>query len=270
MARRCGISSLRTGGGLGFFRAAHFEATGLVVHAFSTRQGGVSPAPFDSLNLGMSSGEKEANVKKNREILTRAFGFSSRALVTARQIHGDDILVIDSASPEGFAGAPCDAMVTDRPGVAVAVLTADCLPLLLLDPVHRTVAAVHLGWKGTALNLCGKTVGLLRERFGARPECLLAAVGPSIGPCCYEVDESLRSSFTLEEHRWDHWARPSGSGRWKLDLQRANIDLMTDSGILEGNIVWFDICTRCREDLFFSYRRDGEMTGRQMAFIMLK
>lgn len=264
------VSSIQTREGLEFYRAPHLEATGQLIHAFSTRPGGVSPPPFHSLNLSINTGDKETHVRKNREILTRAFGLLPSVLFTVNQTHGDDILVIDSPCLENFSGASWDAIITDRPGIAIGVLVADCVPILLFDPKRRTVAVIHVGWKGTALNLCGKTIRILVEGFGTHPENLLAAVGPSIGLCCYEVDESLRSVFLRSNDSWDRWAKPSASGRWRLDLQRANIDLMTAFGVRKANIAWFDICTRCQANLFFSYRRDGEMTGRQTAFIMLK
>jgi len=270
MVERHSVSSLQTRNGVEFYRAPHLEATGQLIHAFSTRLGGVSRPPFHSLNLSLDTGDKAVHVRKNRKILADAFGLAPSVLLTVNQVHEDEIRIIDSPSPEDHSGAFCDAMITDRRGIAIGVLTADCVPILLLAPETCTIAAIHVGWKGTALNLCGKTIRVLAERFGADPENLMAAVGPSIGPCCYEVDEPLRSIFSQNNDFWDRWAQPSASGRWGLDLQRASIDHMTASGVRNENIVWFDVCTRCQEALFFSYRRDGGITGRQMAFIMLK
>lgn len=264
------VSSLQTRNGFGFYRAPHLEATGELIHAFSTRQGGVSPPPFHSLNLSNNTGDKEAHVRKNREILTSAFGLLPSVLLTVNQIHQADILIIDSPSPEDFSGASCDAIITDRPGIAIGVLTADCVPILLFAPESCTVAAIHVGWKGTALNLCGKTIRVMAEKFEAHPENLIVAVGPSIGLCCYEVDESLLSIFSQYNDSWHKWAEPSESGRWRLDLPRASIDLMTASGVRNENIAWFNTCTHCQENLFFSYRRDKGITGRQISFIMLK
>jgi len=263
-------SFFQTRKGLGFYRAPHLEATGEVVHAFSTRRGGVSPPPFHWLNLSIETGDREAHVRRNREILTGVFGLPPSVLLTVNQIHEDDILIIDSPSPGDLSRAACDAIITDRPGIAIAVLTADCVPILLFAPESRTVAAIHVGWKGTALNLCGKTIRVLVEKFGAHPENLMAAVGPSIGRCCYEVDESVRPVFSQNNDSWHRWAAPSPSSRWSLDLPRANIDLITTSGVRNENIAWFNACTHCQENLFFSYRRDGGITGRQISFIMLR
>ena len=270
MMQRHDASSLQRANGLGFYQAPHLEATNQLIHAFSTRLGGVSPPPFDSLNLSINTRDKESRVRQNREILASAFGLLPSVFLTVNQIHEDHILIIDSPSLDGFSEATCDAIVTDRPGIAIGVLTADCVPILLFAPERCTAAAIHVGWKGTALNLCGKTVRGLQERFGARPENLTAAVGPSIGQCCYEVDEAVRSVFSQHDDLWHKWTEPSAPGRWRLDLPRANIDLMMATGVRNENIAWFNICTFCREDLFFSHRRDGGITGRQISFIMLR
>jgi len=264
------VSSIQTRNGVGFFRARHLEATGRISHAFSTRFGGVSPPPFDSLNLSTSTGDKTSCVRKNKNILMRTFGLLPSVLLTVNQVHGDSLLIIDSPLPPVLSEAAHDAIVTDRPGIAIGVLTADCVPVLLHDPERPAIAAVHVGWKGTALNLCGKTIQVFEERFGTRPENLLVAVGPSIGPCCYEVDEFVRRAFSRHEGRWQKWAKPQAPSRWRLDLPRANVDLMTSAGVSDENIVWFNACTHCREDLFFSHRRDGGVTGRQISFVMME
>jgi hypothetical protein len=255
---------------IGFYEALHLKKTGKVMHAFCTRRGGVSPAPFQSLNLSVNTGDREGHVRKNREVLTRAFGFPPSALLTVNQIHEDRILIVEAPDQEDFSRASCDAIVTNRPGIAIGVLTADCVPILILDPGRCIVAAIHVGWKGTALNLCGKTIRVMVERFGAHPENLLVAVGPSIGPCCYEVDEPVRSGFSQRYSYWREWAEPSGSDHWRFDLPRANRDLLVASGIGNENIARCHLCTDCHEDAFFSYRRDGGITGRQISFIMLK
>lgn len=264
------VSSLQTRNGLRFYQAAHLEATEHVIHTFSTRQGGVSPPPYHSLNLSLNTGDERVHVRKNREILTRAFGLLSSVLLTVNQNHGDDILIVDSSSPEDLSETSCDAMITDRPGIAIGVLTADCVPVLLFDPDRRAVAAIHVGWKGTASDLPGKTVTTMEEQFKTRPETLLAAVGPSIGSCCYEVDGPVHSTFSRLHDRWPKWARAVTPLHWMLNLSQANVDLLVDAGVRRENIVRINICTSCQEDLFYSHRRDGRNTGRQISFIMLK
>ncbi len=267
---KLGVSSLQTKGGLGFYRAPHLEATGRLIHAFSTRQGGVSPPPFESLNLGFDTGDKAIHIRKNREILTDAFGLSPSVLLTVNQVHEDGILVVDSAWPQDYSGASCDAIISDRPGLAIGVLTADCVPVLLFDPDHLTVAVIHAGWKGTSLDLPGNTVATMVDRFNTRPENLMAVVGPSIGPCCYEIDEPVYSVFSRRHDSRSKWTKGVSPSSWMLNLPQGNVDLLVESGVRRENVVLIDICTRCRRDLFYSHRGDRGTTGRQISFIMLK
>ena len=263
-------SSLQKKDKLEFYQAPHLETTGRLIHAFSTREGGVSGPPFDSLNLSFKAGDRETNVRENRELLTRTFGLSSHVLQTANQVHGDTVLTIDSSSPEDPSRTCGDAMVTNRPGIAIGVLTADCVPILLFDPNHEAVAVLHAGWKGTARDLSGKTVRTMMDRFDTDPQALLAVVGPSIGSCCYEVDHAVWVAFSRHHDRWSRWATQVSDERWMMSLSRANIDLLVESGIRPKNIAIFEICTCCQGDLFYSHRRDDGQTGRQIAFIMLK
>jgi YfiH family protein len=264
------ISSIQTRDGLGFFQAPILKDTNRIVHAFLTRLGGVSRPPFDSLNLGLNSEDGASSVRTNRKILARAFDLPDSALLTVRQVHGDRILTVDTSSAEDFAETQCDAIITDRPGIALGVLTADCVPILLFAPDCGAIAAIHVGWRGTALNLSEKAVAGVARRFGARPENLRAAIGPCIGPCCYEVDETVRSVFLQHGDLWEEWANPSAEGRWKLNLAKANMDLLRAAGLRDKNIVAIDLCTHCQRELFFSFRRDKGMTGRQISWIMLR
>jgi len=263
------VSSIQTRDGLGFFQAPILEDAHRVVHAFLTRLGGVSQPPFDALNLGFNSGDTASSVSKNRKILARAFDLPDSALTTIRQVHGDRVLIVDGSS-ENFSETLCDAIITDRPGIALGVLTADCAPILVFDAEGPSIAAIHVGWKGTALNLPGKVVAILVRRLGARPENLRAAIGPTIGPCCYEVDEAVRAAFLEHGHLWQNWAHESDEGRWKLNLGKANRDLLRSAGLRETNIVSIDLCTYCLGKFFFSFRRDKGMTGRQISWIMLR
>jgi YfiH family protein len=270
MIQKYGVSALQTKDDLEFFRAPHIEATERLVHAFSTRRAGVSPPPFHSLNLSFKIGDRESRVEENREILARAFGLSSSGLFTVNQVHGDRVFIVDFPRGADFSRPSCDAIITDRPGIAIGVLTADCVPILLFDPDHRAAAAIHVGWKGTSRDLPGKTVRTMIDRFNTQPETLRAAVGPSIGPCCYEVDDRVYVAFSHRHDRWSRWAQVVSSGSWMLNLPQANIDLLVESGVLQENIELLDICTHCERDLFYSHRRDNGTTGRQIAFIMLK
>ncbi len=264
------VTSLQRRNGLGFYQASHLDASGRLIHAFTTRQGGVSPPPFHTLNLSISTGDKSAYVRKNRKILAGTFGLDPSTLLTVNQVHEADVLIVEGSASEDLSEASWDAIVTQRPGIAIGVLTADCVPILMFDPENVAVAAVHAGWKGTASDLLGKTIGTMVNRFRTRPERLRVGIGPSIGPCCYEVDDRVKSTFSCHNDSWPKWARAVSHDRWMLNLSRVNVDLLLESGIRPENMVRFDICTHCHPHLFYSHRRDGRRTGRQMAFIMLK
>lgn len=253
------------------FVAAEFEGSTCSVQGFTTRHEGVSRPPYNSLNLGTTTLDQPHNVEGNRSILTRAFGIPQEMLVTVRQVHGSDILVIDEPNEDfsHFLGVESDAIITNQPGVMIGVCVADCAPILLLDPEKRIIAAVHAGWQGTAARLVAKAVAGMESLFGCRPENLQAAIGPCISSCCYEVDAPVKQAFEQNGIGWGSCTVPSGEGKWKLDLARANRQLLCTAGVLDSAIQDAEMCVSCQKELFFSYRRDNGMTGRQMGFIML-
>jgi YfiH family protein len=244
---------------------------GLSAQGFTTRSEGVSRAPYNSLNLGANTLDQPSNVQGNRSILARAFGTKLEKLVTVAQVHGTDLLVIDSPNPDytHFQKIECDGIITDQPGVMIGVCVADCAPVLLLDPVRKVVAALHAGWKGTAGGIARKGVEAVVSLFGSDPSEILAAVGPGIGRCCYEVDGPVRDEFVKGGGCWDEAAVASVSGKWQLDLSRANVHQLLEAGVPRENIETTDLCVSCNKAAFFSYRRDKGETGRQMGFIML-
>lgn len=189
-------------------------------------------------------------------------GVAPESLRFARQVHGTAILVADGA-PAGCVGTG-DALVTATPGVPLAVFTADCLAVVLVEPARGLLAVAHTGWRGTVAGLLGRVVAWLVEQGGARPDRLRAAVGPSIGPCCYEVGplvaEPLARAFPRD---WTRWARPGAPDRWWLDLWRANEDQLVAAGLPREAVFNPRLCTACRRDLFHSYRREGP--GGQLA-----
>jgi YfiH family protein len=245
---------------------------GVSVQGFTTRNEGVSRAPYNSLNFGINTLDSHNSVMGNRSILARAFGTKAERVVTVTQTHGTDLLVIDAPNPDyaHFQKLECDGIVTNQPGVMIGVCVADCVPVLLLDPDKKVVAALHAGWKGTAGGIAGKGVAALTSLFGSKPAAIRAAIGPGIGPCCYEVDGPVRDEFTRHAGGWADCAQENGGGRWRLDLSRANHRQLLDAGLLRENIETIDLCVSCNKSSFYSYRRDKEETGRQMGFIMLK
>ena len=191
----------------------------------------------------------------------RALGAGQEGVRWARQVHGTACLLAD-ARPPGEVGE-ADALITTRPGVPLAVFTADCLAVVLAEPARGVLAVAHAGWRGTVAGILGRVVRTLIERFAVRPERLRAAIGPSIGPCCYEVDEPvvgpLQAAFPSDCRRWV--AAAGAPGKWWLDLWRANTDQLVAAGVPAGSIANPRLCTACRRDLFFSYRKEGR-TGR--------
>lgn len=227
-------------------------------HGFTTRSGGVSPAPWDALNLGGAVGDDPERVARNWERLRSAVGLG---FARARQVHGDR--VIEATAPHDPL-EDADAIATATGGVAACVSVADCVPVLLADPRSGAVAAVHAGWRGTLAGIASTAVAFMSERFGAQPGDVLAAVGASIGPCCYEVDPALASRFAAafgpavaDERR----ARP------RLDLWMANERALRAAGVRRERIEVLGKCTACDPDRFYSHRRDRGQTGRQVGFI---
>jgi len=178
-------------------------------------------------------------------------GLGAEPAAFLKQVHGAQVL---RATVGGCAGK-ADVLMTDRPGLPIAVFSADCVPLLIYDPDGRRLAVVHAGWRGTAQSAARAAVLALVEA-GGRPEGFLAAVGPSIGPCCYEVDKPVIARFDAAfPGRWGAWVRSVGAGKWMLDLWAANEDQLRSAGIRSDKVDNPRLCTGCRTDLFYSYRR---------------
>jgi len=265
-------------GGPGIVQAGALAGLAGIAHAFSTRRGGVSRGPYDSLNLGLSVGDEPAAVHENRRRFFGTLGIDPGRAVRVRQVHGDGVLVVDRAlaARAGFPRAlldedlPYDALVTDLPGLALTISTADCLPILIADPVRRVVAAVHAGWRSTVRRITERAVGTLRERYGTDPRDCVAALGPGIRGCCYEVDAPVIGPLARALPAWRASAREVGAGRWMLDLAAANRGMLEAAGLGPAAIRDAGLCTRCRPDLFYSYRGQGPRTGRMMNTILLQ
>ncbi len=249
-----------------------FTGSSCSIQGFTTRHEGVSRPPYNSLNLGMNTQDQQATVEGNRSLLTRAFGLNQEALVTPRQVHGSDILVINELNEDfsHFLSVEGDAVITNQPNVMIGVCVADCVPIILCDIEKKVVAVVHAGWKGTAAGLVAKTVAGMKSEFGCKSTHIQAAIGPCIQKCCYEVDEPVRKAFLLGGIEWDTCAEPKSSGKWHLDLTAANRDLLLLAGLPADSIQISEQCVCCHSEQFFSYRRDKDESGRQMGFVMLK
>ncbi len=227
-------------------------------HGFSTRRGGRSHDAFASLNLGGSVGDGAEAVAANWDALKRATGLG---FARARQVHGDRVVVARAA---GDLGEEADAVISVAHGVAACVVVADCVPILLADPRSGAVAAVHAGWRGTLAHTAARAVERLAQEVGAQAGDLLAAIGPAIGPCCYEVSPELAQAF--RDDLGSSVAEPRG-GNARVDLWLANELVLQRAGLCRERVEVLGRCTACEPDAFFSHRRDRGRTGRQVGFI---
>lgn len=267
-----GPFSLSRRGDVRYLQCRALDECGFITHAFCTRWGGVSEGRLANLNFGVNVGDRDRNLARNRQLLASAFDLPGDEIVTVTQVHGDRLLMIDETLQDRRPNGPLeyDGIITRAPGIPVGIKTADCVPLLLADRRRRVVGAVHAGWKGTALGIAAKAARVFMETLSSAPGDLVAAIGPAIGPCCYEVDGAVF-------HRFDHSGKGPTvftdgreEGKWMLDLSAANRFQLEGVGIPRENILSADICTSCRHDTFFSHRGEGGDTGRQLSFIMLR
>ena len=241
-------------------------------HCFTTRLGGVSAGIWESMNIGPSRGDDLNNVIENYRILGDVLGFSPEDVVIARQTHSDIVRKVGIA--DRGAGLireklpECDGLITNEPGVALMVSTADCTPILFHDPVTGAVGAAHAGWRGTASAIGPKTVQAMCREFGSRPEDIRAAIGPNIGFCCFETDadvpEAMIAAFGEEVREF---IRPSGN-KYYVNLKEINALILRRAGIRHIDISCE--CTKCRPDRFWSHRITGLNRGSQGAIIVRK
>lgn len=236
-----------------------------VPHGFATRVGGVSEGPYASLNLGFSVGDERPRVEENHRRLAWAAGASLGALCRVSQVHGDTVLEARGEADDVLRPTlgEADALWTEGEGRWVAVGTADCVPVLLVDPRGRRVAAVHSGWRGTDLEISARAVEALVAR-GSRPEDLLAAVGPCIQACCYEVSAELGDRFRA---RFGEEVVRAGDTP-HLDLPRAVRASLVKVGVRADRVDVLQACTACDPERFFSHRRDAGRTGRHLNYVL--
>lgn len=238
---------------------------------FSTRRGGVSDPPFDSLNVSYGVGDETVRVTENRRRVVASGGRGMDELVMAHQVHDNHIeWVVPELAGRGAYGAggipSTDGFLTVSPTILLGMGFADCVPIFLSDQDGSFVGLLHAGWRGTAHQISRVAVQMLTER-GMRPERMLVGIGPAIGRCCYEVDEPVRSQ--LVSAVGEEVFESTDASHWRLDLKMANRILLERAGIRSENIAVSDLCTGCRRDLFYSYRMEGRGTGRMGGYICL-
>jgi purine-nucleoside/S-methyl-5'-thioadenosine phosphorylase / adenosine deaminase len=297
--------TLRRARGLRILQTPALARLDWLVHGFSTRPGGASKLKTlrdgrekneSVLNLGFTDWDERERVLDNRAKFFAAVGAGRMRVVALRQIHSDIVHRVDAAETVGADGAPQgDALFTRARGVLLVVQTADCIPILLADTKHRAVAAIHAGWRGTLRRIAEKTLGRMHMELGTQATDVIVALGPGIGRCCYEVGEDVAKEFSAQfmnaqdwfegpfdglasgenDPNWLPWLtrRPPGhpppAPRVRLDLIAANRALLAGAGIAPAKIFSSGLCTACRPDLAFSYRRE-KTTGRMMAAIGIR
>jgi polyphenol oxidase len=260
-----------------------------LIHGFSTRPGGISEVEGEKvLNLGAVDWDTRENVEENKRRFQSPLDAKELPLISLHQIHSDVVRTFDKAPSKQLKG---DASATNQPGLLLSVRTADCAPVLVVDPKKGVVAAIHAGWRGTLARIVTKTIGQMQMEFGSRPQDLLAAIGPTIGGCCYEVGTEVASAFaakfsnasdffdelrTGDEPNPLQWLNMMPPGHQPppnkvlLDLKKANKSQLLEAGLREENIFVTDLCTSCNVDRLFSYRKEASRSGRLMSAIAIR
>lgn len=291
--------NLTGNGGVQVLTARPLARLDWLVHGFSTRPGGSSELrtiegrPERVLNLGFTDWDDRSTVLENRARFASSIEAAQMRVVALRQIHSDVAHAV--VIPQCETVLQGDALFTREPGVLLTIQTADCIPILFADNRTRAVAAIHSGWRGTLKRIAEKTIGRMRMEFGTRPEDVVAAIGPGIGGCCYEVGHEVTKEFAAQfpnarawfegpfdaiasgdnDPNWLPWLTMAPPGhapeppRVHLNLPIANRDILVAAGVSTQNIFVAEFCTSCRTDLFFSYRKEHQ-TGRMMAAIGIR
>ena len=260
--------------GVPFYSCPHPAWAG-AAHGFSTRLGGVSPAPWDSLNLGAARGDSADHVEENFCRFCAALGTSVSALVKNHQVHGTVIRPVTHAdrlpSPAQPGTADGDGLVTDQPSLCLTIFSGDCIPILLYDPVRRVVACAHAGWRGTAAGIASCAVKAMTDGYGCTPQDILAAIGPGISPCCFEthadVPRALQDAMGGDAQPF---IRPLPSAdKFQVDLKGVNARWLQLAGLDPAHIATCSACTACQPDSFWSHRMQGAARGSMAAMIEL-
>jgi YfiH family protein len=255
----------RNTNGLSFYQFSHLAACTGIRHGIFTRNGGSSPAPFNSLNIGYGIGDDDTRVEKNRRAIGRCF--RGAELVYARQVHGRQVLNLadypggQQANPDPAEPIVGDAMVTDQSQKYLVIQVADCQSVLLYEPVRQVVANVHCGWRGSIQNIIGRTVETMVHQLECNPGNIIAGIGPSLGPCCAEF---INYKAEIPQAFWNHKDSNHHFDFWSISSEQ-----LVHTGVPLKNIESSRICTRCRADEFFSYRSQKN-TGRFATVIGLQ
>ena len=243
-------------------------------HAFSTRLGGVSVGEFNSMNMSFNRGDSVENVTENYRRLCSAIGVKFENLVASAQDHHTFVRRVTSKEKGIGIYKPrdlesVDALITNERDVALVTYFADCTPLLFVDTASRAVGAAHAGWRGTVEKIGAETVKRMGEEFGTNPRNIIAAIGPAINKCCYEVDEPVAEKFRALNLDGDKFIFPKENGKYMIDLIETNRQILISAGVPNENIILSDVCTRCSSDLIWSHRATGGKRGGMCAVLQI-
>jgi hypothetical protein len=231
-----------------------------LAHAFSTRIGGFSHHPYQSMNLGLTCGDDPQIVQNNRDKYFNYLDIPQDLLVFPVQIHSDNIQIVNTP---GIVN-DCDALITQTTDLFLTIQTADCFPVFVFDPLTMTIAIIHSGWKSSAVNIAGKTIQKMKTEFGVDPSEVIAGIGPGVQTQNFQVDEPVYKQFKSK------YFTPDGPGHYKMDLQQVIFDQLIATGLSKYNIERNSDCTYEKHELYYSYRRDGQNSGRMMGVIGLR
>lgn len=250
------------------------QSLGGLRHGCTTRLGGISQGCFASLNLGFKTGDDSSRIRENYRRLAAALAIPEEAFTLSRQNHTVNILAVRAEDRGKGLCRPgdkqdIDGLITNEPGICLLIHHGDCVPLLIADKHGKAIAAVHAGWRGTAGNIAGHGVAALQKSYGIEPADLIAAIGPSIGSCCYEIGPEVAAAFAPLEGSRD-FLFPLAGDKFHLDLPEVNRRAFLAAGLKEENIHLSGLCTACHKRIFFSHRRQKGRRGLQGSFIMLE
>ena len=263
--------------GVPFLTCEKLEGIPFIKHGFSTRKGGVSEGIFDSMNLSFTRGDKDDAVRENFRRMAIAIGVEEDSLVFARQTHTTNVRVVTKEDKgKGITKAldydDIDGLITNVPGLCLTTFYADCVPLFVVDPVHKAIGLSHSGWRGTVAKMGQVTLDRMKETFGTKAEDVVVAIGPSICQKCYEVSEDVIIEFQNHFNKkwWDSLYYKKENGRYQLNLWKANEIIFLESGVKQENIAVTNVCTNCNSELLWSHRATKGERGSLAAFMVIK
>ncbi len=263
-------------GGVKLYEFSNLRNDSRIKHFITSRKGGLSKGPYESMNTGFHVGDNDWIVLQNRNKLASTVNASISQFTFAAQTHSSNVAIINNtAKGKGSTDSKTavhntDALICATPGIYICVQTADCVPLLLFDPINRAIAAIHAGWRGTLKKITEATILMMMHTFETRPSDLVVGIGPSNGPCCYEVGEDVYAEANKSlGNAADVIKSGPRKGKYMFDQWQANFNQLTGLGVKAENIEMAEICSQCQSDVFFSSRKGKGITGRTTSGIML-